>query len=71
MTSLSKHSMMNGVSATMQLSFGNVTLFFLGTGRMVISLKQEGTTAWDTDRLKMSEKTPVSWPTRPSWTAAL
>jgi hypothetical protein len=41
MTSLSKHFMMTEVTATERQSFGHVSLFFLGTETMVISLNQQ------------------------------
>ncbi len=60
-TTLSKHFIMMGVSATGRRSFRLVVLDFLDTGMMVAALKHDGTTAWINEVLSMSVRTQASW----------
>lgn len=60
MTSLSKHFIMNGVSATGQESFTQVTNDFFGTGMIVVVLKHAGMTTWLREVLKTSVRTSSS-----------
>jgi len=52
--------MATDVSATGLKSFKVGVSGLLGTGMMMEDLKIRGTTAWDSDRLKMSVYTPAS-----------
>ena len=61
MTSLSKHFMATDVSATNLQSFRHVILVFLGTGSMVVCLKNVGLTDLDKEMLRISVKTLASW----------
>lgn len=59
-TIFSRHFMTTGVSATGLKSFRAEVSSVLGTGLMIEDLKIHGTTAWDSDRLKISVCTPAS-----------
>lgn len=59
-TSFSRHFMATGVSATGLKSFRVGVSDLLGTGMMMEDLYIRGTTAWDSERLKMSVYTPAS-----------
>ncbi len=61
LTSFSKHLLNVGVRATGLQSFKHVILFFFGMATMVDFFKHEGTTNRESERLKMSVKTPASW----------
>src|SRR4029434_3244986 len=61
-TSLSKHFMIVGVSATGRKSLRPAALECFGTGTMEVVLKHVGTAAWASDRLNISVKTSVSCP---------
>ncbi len=61
LTSFSKHLLKMGVRATGLQSFKHVLLFFFGMGTMVDFLNHAGTTDRESDRLKISVKTPASW----------
>jgi hypothetical protein len=47
--------MATDLSVTVQESFRQVTMAFLGTGTMVVCLKHVGITDWVRERLKMSQ----------------
>ena len=61
MTRPVKHFMAIDLSALRRFSFRQVTLAFLGTGTMVVCLKQLCVTGRVRDRLIMSVKPPTSW----------
>ena len=60
MTSCSKHFMIIGVRATGRKSFMLFAAALFGTGMMVEVLRHTGTTAWESEMLKMSVQTSVS-----------
>lgn len=60
-TSLSKHFMSTGVSATGLQSFRLLMVFFCGTGIMVAAFRQDGMVACFMEVFKILVKTPDSW----------